>query len=97
LLVPVIMKRHTTESGDFHLRLGAPFPACPRLRPRYQPVAERCADGLTDYYEEVIIYATDPLSSSLGDVAPRGNPNGNADGGDLVLLLQLVLGAPAAP
>ena len=79
----------------------------------------------------MIIYATDPLSSNLGDVAPPGNPNGNADvadhlvltrlatgaidpippepvlrdvddngsldGGDLVPLLQLVLGAPAAP
>jgi hypothetical protein len=92
--------------------------------------ADSDGDGLTDY-AEVVIYATDPLASNLGDLAPRGNPdgivnvadylvltrlvsgmiepmaaesmlgdlndNGNLDGGDLVLLLQTVLGAPAAP
>jgi len=45
LLVPVIMEWHTIESGDFRLRLARVVPGLPRLRPRYQPVAERCADG----------------------------------------------------
>ncbi len=46
-------------------------------------------DGLTDG-EEVQTYATDPLTSNLGDLAPRGNPDGALNAGDLVVLSRII-------
>ncbi len=42
--------------------------------------------------DEVNIYGSDPNHDDTGDVAPRSNPDGSLNSGDMVVLLQLVLG-----
>ncbi len=49
---------------------------------------DRVTDG-----DEVNIYGIDPNVSNLGDLAPRGAPNGQINAGDLVVMLRLVTGA----
>jgi hypothetical protein len=49
-------------------------------------------DGVTDG-DEVNIYGIDPNVSNLGDLAPRGAPNGQINTGDLVVMARLVTGA----
>jgi hypothetical protein len=41
--------------------------------------------------EEVTMYGSDPNHDDTGDVAPRGNPDGTLNTGDLAVLTQLVL------
>lgn len=48
-------------------------------------------DGVTDG-DEVNIYNIDPLISNTGDVAPRGTPNNQKNGGDIVVLTRLATG-----
>jgi hypothetical protein len=47
-------------------------------------------DYLTDG-EEVNVYGSDPHHDDTGDLAPRGDPDGTLDPGDLVMLMRLVL------
>ena len=42
--------------------------------------------------EEVNVYGSDPNRDDTGDLAPRGNPDGALNTGDLVVLSRLVLG-----
>ncbi|MEN8206218.1 MAG: Ig-like domain-containing protein [Pseudomonadota bacterium] len=46
-------------------------------------------DGFVDGEQD---FGTDPLTSNIGDLAPRGMPNDLLDTGDLVVLTQLVTG-----
>jgi len=48
-------------------------------------------DGLSDGIE-VNTYGSDPNHDDTGDVAPRANPDGALNAGDLVVLVRLVLG-----
>jgi subtilisin family serine protease len=48
-------------------------------------------DGVTDG-DEVNLYGIDPNVSNLGDLAPRGAPNGQIDAGDLVVMTRLATG-----
>jgi hypothetical protein len=41
--------------------------------------------------EEVNVYGSDPNHDDSGDLAPRGNPDGALDTGDLVVMLRIVL------
>ena len=41
--------------------------------------------------EEIIAYGSNPNHDDTGDLAPRGNPDGTLNAGDLVVLMQLVL------
>jgi Dockerin type I domain/Bacterial TSP3 repeat/Thrombospondin type 3 repeat len=41
--------------------------------------------------EEINVYGSDPNHDDTGDLAPRGNPDGTLDAGDLVILMRLVL------
>ena len=50
------------------------------------------SDGVTDG-DEVNVYGIDPNVSNLGDLGPRGAPNGQVNSGDLVVLMRLVLGS----
>ncbi len=52
-------------------------------------------DGVTDG-DEVNLYGIDPNRSNLGDLAPRGAPNGQINAGDLVVMGQLATGAVQA-
>jgi len=42
--------------------------------------------------EEVDVYGSDPNHDDTGDLAPRGNPDGVRNAGDLVVMSRLVLG-----
>lgn len=53
-------------------------------------------DGVTDG-DEVNLYGLDPTLSNTGDVAPRGNPDGLINVGDLVVMSRLVTGILAPP
>ena len=41
--------------------------------------------------EEVNLYGSDPNHDDTGDLAPRGNPDGSLNAGDLVVLMRLVM------
>jgi hypothetical protein len=41
--------------------------------------------------EEITVYGSDPNHDDTGDVAPRNNPDGTLNAGDLAVLTQLVL------
>ena len=41
--------------------------------------------------EEVNVYGSSPNHNDTGDLAPRGNPDGTLNAGDLVVLMRLVL------
>jgi len=47
-------------------------------------------DGLNDG-DEVNVYGSDPGHDDTGDIAPRGNPDGMVNTGDLAVMLRLVL------
>jgi len=49
-------------------------------------------DGVSDG-DEVNVYGMDPTASNKGDVGPRGAPDGQLNGGDLVVMSRLVTGA----
>ncbi len=48
-------------------------------------------DDYLDDGVEVNVYGSDPAHNDTGDVAPRGNPDGTLNAGDLVVLMRLVL------
>jgi hypothetical protein len=54
-------------------------------------LADTDGDGLSDF-AEVVTWGTNPLVSNLADLAPRGNPDGQVNAGDLVVLARLVTG-----
>jgi hypothetical protein len=58
-------------------------------------LADTDGDGLTDG-DEVNTYGTDPLFSNLGDLAPRGAPDGVLNAADVLIMTQLVTGQIAA-
>ncbi|MGB5540379.1 MAG: S8 family serine peptidase [Gammaproteobacteria bacterium] len=41
--------------------------------------------------EEINLYGSDPNHDDTGDLAPRGNPDGSLNAGDLVVLMRLVM------
>lgn len=47
-------------------------------------------DNISDG-DEVLVYGTDPVTSNLGDVAPRGAPDGQINVGDLVVISRLIM------
>jgi hypothetical protein len=49
-------------------------------------------DGVSDG-DEVNVYGINPTFSNKGDVGPRGAPDGQLNGGDLVVMSRLVTGA----
>jgi len=51
-------------------------------------------DGYVDGEQDL---GTDPLTSNIGDLAPRGSPNDLLDAGDLVVLTRLVTGVITTP
>jgi hypothetical protein len=57
----------------------------------FPDVADSDSDGLDDG-DEVNLYGSDPTHDDSGDLAPRGNPDGSLNAGDMVVLLRLVLG-----
>jgi len=52
-------------------------------------------DGLNDHFE-IITYNTNPLVSNRGDLAPRGQPDGQVNAGDAVVMSRLATGEISA-
>ncbi len=53
-------------------------------------LADTDGDGLGDYVEVMSLH-TDPLVSNVADLAPRGSPDGQVNGADMLILTRLVL------